>query len=63
LYFNTLAVFESRSPVLLSKFPSHFVEDLLRRTEIPRTNYNIVTRKARSKGGDDSPPGEETASA
>jgi len=42
LYFNMLSIFEERNKVLLSKYPSHFVEDVLRRTDLEKTNYNFI---------------------
>ena len=44
-----LQVFEQRNKVLLTKFPSHFVEDVLRRTDIPTTNYNFKKINTKSK--------------
>ena len=44
-----LIIFEQRNKVLLSKYPSHFVEDVLRRTDIPTTNYNFAKKTAKQK--------------
>lgn len=34
LYYNMLEIFEQRNKVLLQKYPSHFVEDVLRHSAI-----------------------------
>jgi hypothetical protein len=44
LYFNVLDIFEQRNKFLLTKYPSHFVEDCLRHSEMTHTNYNIVRK-------------------
>lgn len=37
-----LQIFEQRNKVLLAKYPSHFIEDVLRHTELASTNYNFI---------------------
>ena len=44
LYYNILQVFEQRSKILTDKFPSEFVEDVIRRTDMSSTNYNMVKK-------------------
>lgn len=39
-----LEIFEQRNKVLLQKYPSHFIEDVLRHTAIQTTNYNFVNK-------------------
>ena len=39
-----LQVFESRNKILLTKYASHFIEDVLRHTEISKTNYNFIKK-------------------
>ncbi len=41
LYYNMLEIFEQRNKILLTKYPSHFIEDVLRRVPISQTNYNF----------------------
>ena len=45
-----LQIFDQRNNVLLTKYPSHFVEDVLRRTEMATTNYNFVKRVVKGGG-------------
>ena len=44
-----LQIFEQRNKVLLTKYPSHFVEDVLRHTEIATTNYNFQKQDLKQK--------------
>lgn len=37
-----LQLFEKRDKMLMEKYPSHFIEDVLRHTDIFTTNYNFV---------------------
>ena len=39
-----LQIFEQRNKVLIAKYPSHFVEDVIRHAEIAVTNYNITKK-------------------
>jgi hypothetical protein len=36
--------FEKRDKMLLEKYPSHFVEDVIRHTDIATTNFNFVSK-------------------
>ena len=36
-----LQVFEKRDKMLLEKYPSHFIEDVVRHTDIACSNYNF----------------------
>ena len=45
LYFNMLNLFETRSKILQTKYPSHLIEDVLRHSEFPSTNFNFVRAK------------------
>ena len=48
-----LQIFDGRNEILLTKYPSHFVEDVLRHTEMATTNYNFVKRVVKGAGGAD----------
>ena len=51
-----LEVFEQRNKILLTKYPSHFVEDVLRRIPISETNYNFVKFKINHNNKPDDTP-------
>jgi hypothetical protein len=53
-----LEIFEQRNKVLLQKYPSYFIEDVLRHTAIQTTNYNFVKKGSQpslTSQSDDSP--------
>jgi len=62
LYYNMLEIFEQRNKILLTKYPSHFIEDVLRRIPISETNYNFVKFKMNSNNKPDDIPVYELVS-
>lgn len=47
LYYNMLDVFEQRGKILLDRYPSHFIEDVLRHADVMQvhaTNFNFLKK-------------------